>query len=456
MKRVITFIMLTVTALGCAGEEKAEQTMREPQQARNTLGSPAEVYLDRVLACLAHTENIIPDMTAAADDAAARVVDGGRIFVTDDETIFRTGDEETQIVKGGGYSYPMHRDWGGFVAEACDRAGGLRHIQPVPVRGELTDRDVVLAATMELNPEHQIRQFENYRKQGALVILFGSRDTGAGQAADYIIDNSLEPGIVPVMTIDDTAVTGPVAGIANVINMWAFTAEFVAAVTRQGTMPTLWQSMFVPGAAQRNERIGKDMFHDDLRIMPVEKGILGIQFTTAIGRFLTGIRQNELDRFREAGKICAETISGGGKVVASIIGHFMASQSRMPSYPDIFNVRDNQYGTDQLEGVLDAVDVWLHVGYSYYPERELKYALGVGAKTVCVFTPGPTDIGEGVPIEPDMSLIDLYIDPCWKHGDAVVEVPDYDTKIIPPSGVVMITCWWMLLGETMAELKSGR
>ena len=52
-------------------------------------------------------------------------------------------------------------------------------------------------------------------------------------------------------------------------------------------------------------------------------------------------------------------------------------------------------------------------------------------------------------LSPDMSLIDIYIDPYWKHGDSVVEVPGYDTKIIPPSGVMMITCYWMLIGETM-------
>lgn len=87
-----------------------------------------------------------------------------------------------------------------------------------------------------------------------------------------------------------------------------------------------------------------------------------------------------------------------------------------------------------------------------YPERELKYAQEVGAKTICVFTPGPTDIGEGLPVEADMNLLDIYIDPYWKHGDAIVEVPDYDTKIIPPSGVVMVTCYWMIIGETMAQL----
>ena len=124
-------------------------------------------------------------------------------------------------------------------------------------------------------------------------------------------------------------------------------------------------------------------------------------------------------------------------------------------YPDIFTVRDNEYGSEHLEGILDRNDVWLHVGYSYTPRRELDYADRIGAKTVCVFTPGPIELGEGTPVTPEMDKIDIYIDPYWKHGDAVVGIADYDTKIIPPSGVIMITCYWMLLGETLLHLGAG-
>ena len=124
----------------------------------------------------------------------------------------------------------------------------------------------------------------------------------------------------------------------------------------------------------------------------------------------------------------------------------------MPGYPDLFTVKANLYGRDYLVGVLGKGDTWLHVSYSYTPVQELSYAREVGAKTICVLTPGPTEVGEGTPVAPDMTTIDIYIDPYWKHGDAVVEVSGYDTKIIPPSGVVMITAYWMIIGETMKNL----
>ncbi len=445
------FILLIFSAIiiifcGCA-KENSEESMT---------ASPGGIYISKVIECANYSESLLDNMAEAADAAASRIVNGGHVFVTDDETIFRTGEEKTKIMPGGEYSYPMHEDWGGFVAEACDRAGGLRHIQPVPVMGELTDMDVVLAGTLELDPEEQMKQLMTYKNAGALVIVFGSGNSKAAGIADYIIANGLEPGIVPVMNIGKNETIGPIAGIANVINMWAFIAEFVAAVTRHGEMPTLWQSMFVPGAASRNEPLGEFMFHPNLRIMPIEPGVLGRQYIIAVKGFLEKIKTNELSKFREAGKLCARAISKDSKVVASLIGHFMTSQRRMPGYPNIFTLRENEYGSEQLEGILEKGDVWLHVGYSYYPERELKFAKKIGAKTVCVFTPGPTDIGEGNPVDADMSFIDIYINPYWKHGDAVVDVSDYDTKIIPPSGVVMISCYWMLIGETLAELTARK
>jgi len=448
MKKMLMVLTTVVFAAshGCSNKE-TEAPMSS---------SPAEVFITRVIECTNHSATLLDAMASAADDAAERIVGGGRIFVMDDETINRTGNEEVKFMPGGGFQYPMHEDWGGFVAEACDRAGGLRHIQPVPLQGELSPEDVVIVGTLDLHPDDQYKQLSEYKNQGALIIVFGSKNARIAPLADHMIDNGLEPGIVPVMDVGGGQKIGPVAGIANVINKWAFTAEYVAAVTRQGEMPTLWQSMFVPGAAKRNEKIGDYMFHPDMRIMPVEPGTLGSQYITEVRGFLEKIRANELDNFHEAGELLAQTKAEGNTIVAGIIGHFMTSQRRMPGFPkNLMKIVENSYGDDQLRDAnLGQGDVWFHIGYSMYPERELKYAKNAGAKTVCVFTPGPTDIGEGVTVTPDYSLIDVYIDPYWKHGDAVVEVPDYDTKILPPSGVVMSTCYWMVMGETLAALNN--
>ena len=418
--------------------------------------SPADQYVSKVIESLNHTESILPGMKKAADDAASRWVGGGHVYMTDDETFSRTGKEAIKMIPGGGVNYPMREDWGGFVAEACDRAGGFRQIQPVPVDGKLTKNDVVLAGTVELKPDAQVEYLKKLKESGALIIVFGSKNAKAASVGDYLIDNGIDAGLAPVMTVGKGEPIGPTALMANVINMWTFSAELVGAVNRLGKMPTLWQSMFVPGAAPRNSRIEKMEFDPKVKVEPVEAGVLGHQFVAAALSDLENIKKNELDKFVQAGKLCAETIKSGHKVVAGIIGHFMVEQMRMPGYPNIFTVKANEYGRDFLKPVLNKGDVFLHVGYSYTPVEELTLAREVGAKTIAVFTPGPVKVGEGTPVAPDMSQIDIYIDPYWKHGDAVVEVPGYDTKIIPVSGVVMITCYWMILGETLKNMEPAK
>jgi uncharacterized phosphosugar-binding protein len=421
--------------------------------AKKVTPGPSVEYISSVINCLNHTESILPGMKKAADDAAARWVGGGHLYITDDETITRTGKEAVKMIPGGGVNYPMSEDWGGFVAEACDRAGGFRHIQPVPIDGKLTKNDVVLAGTVELKPDAQVEYLKKLKETGALIIVFGSKNAKAAAVGDYLIDNGLDAGLAPVMNVGKAELVGPTALMANVINMWTFSAELVGAVNRLGKMPTLWQSMFVPGAAPRNSRIEKMEFDPQVKVEPVEAGVLGHQFVAAVTSDLENIRKNEIDKFAQAGKFCADTIKSGRKVVAGLIGHFMVAQERMPGYPNIFTAKANEYGSDFLKPVLNKGDVFLHVGYSYTPVEELTTARNAGAKTIAVFTPGPVKVGEGTPVAPDLKMVDIYIDPYWTHGDAVVEVPGYDTKIIPVSGVVMITCYWMILGETLKDMK---
>lgn len=432
---------IAVSAFGCS--KKTEDAI---------VPGPSEQYLVKVIDCLNHTDSLVVGMQAAADAAAARWAGGGKLYVSDDETITRTGEEEVKMIPGGGFNYPMREDWGGFVAEACDRAGGFRHVQPVPVEGTLSGKDVVLVGTLDLDPDTQLEQVRKLKKSGALVIVFGSKNAKIAPEADFLIDNGLESGIVPVMTVGENNTIGPVAPMANVINMWTFSAELIGAMNRLGKMPTLWQSMFVPGAAPRNLRIAEMEFDTQVTLQPVEPGVLGRQFVTAARTCLESMKANELSKFPEAGKLCAATLKSGKKVVTTLIGHFMVDQTRMAGYPNLFTVKANEYGRDYLKGSMSEGDVYLHVGYSYTPIDELSVARESKAKTIGLFTPGPVKVGEGTPVEPDMSLIDIYINPYWKHGDSVVEVPGYDCKVIPVSGVIMVTGYWMILGETVKEM----
>ena len=442
MGLLFAFLLLS----SCGKEE--EDVKQSPEKIQ-----PSEVYLESILGCIGFTGSHIGDMTQAADEAAARLVRGGRLFITDDESIGLSGEDRERISEAG-VAYTIHDNSGGFVAEACDRAGGFGAIKPLPLDNQITANDVVFIGTLDLAPDEQVKQIAALMESGALVILFGSGKSQSASSADYLIDNGLGDGLNYILKMDGKD-TGPIAGAANIFNMWTFSAELVGALTRQGKMPTLWQSMFVPGAEVRNERIAKSAFESDITVDPLPPGELGSKYVSAVRGYLENICDNELPKFVEAGKLCASTISQGNEVVCWLIGHFMTSQERMPGFPALFTNLEHENPIAQLEKHLGSNDVMLHVGYSYYPELGLQLAREIGAETVCVMTPGPKVSGEGEPVQPDMSLIDIYIDPFWKHGDAAVEVPGYDTRIIPPSGVVMVTCYWMILCETQAAMVTS-
>ena len=76
--------------------------------------SPSDVFISKIIERLEFSETLLDEMALAADAAATRIVGGGKIYVMDDETIFRTGEEEQKLMPGGGFQYPMHEDWGGF------------------------------------------------------------------------------------------------------------------------------------------------------------------------------------------------------------------------------------------------------------------------------------------------------------------------------------------------------
>jgi len=369
-------------------------------------------------------------MAAAVDEAARRMAAGKEIFATDDETT------------------------GGFASEAAHRAGGLRHLKLLPLDGRVGRGDIVLAGTLDLNVEGQLEQFRRLKSESdPLIILFGSRDSKLARLADHLIDNGLPPGIVPVMRTGTGAKTGPMAGIANVANMWIFTAELVGALTRLGNMPSMYQSILVPGAREWNARVGGFKFHPDLKIPAVKAGVLGRSYLHSLRDSFSKIGSVEMKKFSDAGRLCAEALASGHRLLAGTLSHFMPTQARMEGFPKFFSwIDDNARAADALIERASRGDVWLLIGYSYYPLEELKHLRRIGAKSVAIFAPGPAAFGEGVPVEIDRSLIDIYIDPNWRFGDGIVEVPGYGPKIVPVSGVIMASCYWMVLGEIIVRL----
>jgi len=58
-------------------------------------------------------------------------------------------------------------------------------------------------------------QLKKLKDSGALIILFGSKQSKVVSSADFLVDNGLPSGVVPAMNAaGDSALIGPVAPMA--------------------------------------------------------------------------------------------------------------------------------------------------------------------------------------------------------------------------------------------------
>lgn len=417
------------------------------------MGTPSQQYITEIFNGIDHVRTKFQEIIKAAEKAAALIIEGGNLLITDDERARAKQDGEVKLLAAGDSAYPMHEEWGGFVAEACDRAGGFRQIKPV-YSADLRQGDVVLVGSLGIKIEEQKKHLQQLKEKGAYLILFASEESPLREICDATIGNGLKNGFNSLISIPGRKeAVGPTANFANVIAMWTFTAELTAAFTRHGRMPAFWQALWLNGASKRNDRIGGSFFHEDLTPPPVTETFLGNRFLASLKDSFAGIERANINNLQAAGELAAESYSSGHKIITDIIGHFMSSQLRIPDFPaDILTVYENQFDETHLQDTVSAGDLWFHLGYSYYPLREIETVSRRGGKSVCVFTPGPTELGESPPVPVDIKVMDIYIYPYWRYGDSAVEVPGYDINICPSSGVIMGALYWMFIAETLARL----
>ena len=382
--------------------------------------SPAVQYAEAILTTTDHIEEHLPLIVEAAEQAADRLVAGGHIYVTGDEY--------------------------GFPEEAYYRGGGLMKLDHAPNDpSEMGDQDILLAGTLNLNLDQQRVQLQAMREAGALVILFGSDRSPLKDEADFLVGTGLSPGTAPAVTVQGRAEPICAAGpVANVAAMWTFTGEMVAACTRRGEMPTMYQNDAEPGGRDRNSQYAAYAFHEDMEIDPVPPGQLGRAYLAEIRRYLQGLRDHQMPAIRKGAWRMAEVIETGHKVWVNIIGFLSPHQFGLPGDPGILESSAARTAAASIRNRIGPEDGLIYIGFYNFPEfrqadllREIDIPL--------VVTSGGR---EAIPVTPQPG--EIHIDPYWEKGDVCVEVPGYDIKILPPSAVVQTTVLWMLIGEIAA------
>jgi hypothetical protein len=351
---------------------------------RTSAAPAADTYLSRLQSTITQTQSNLATLTKSADRAASEFVSGGSLWVAG-----RQAD---------------------FIAEACGRAGGLMAIAGLG-RQAPTNHDIVLYATPGSLALTDLIIIKRWQEQGASVVTFCS-PTG-------LFDKRF-----------------PIDTVANVIELWTWTGEFVAACTRLGRMPVLYQSYGLPGGPARGTKYRGKGVHDDLTIKPIIPGVLGRQYLDQIERMLATIDKTQMPRIRQAAEWWGQARSATTMVTGHLFpGH--GQDARTPHICDLVAVP--AWEDKELLDISHPPAFVLYLGYQFAPQKLVNQAKAMGVKLVYC------DVQPAQPPEPASNI--LYIDPAWLLADGCVTVPGYDIPILSASGVVQAAVYWTIASE---------
>ena len=366
-----------------------------------------DALLDHIATALAN----LPAMAAQAERVASVLVGGASLFV------------------GGGDH--------GFALEALNRAGGLAMVQWAKEAEKVQRGDVVWIGLRPDIVAGDCGLARSLRERGVTTVGFGSRNLVTdSDVFDILIDNGLPA--------DDHLVKGqnlsvcPMSTLLNVVNLWAFTGELVAAFTRAGRMPTMLQSVAVPGARERNAELRSVKFHSGLTVPPVPSEQLGRAYLHELRRLLVRFKGSQEDAVKRCARMLADRLGSGRAPYLHMRGHLPPSEVGIPGDPNYFRWLPKP-DTDAAQQI-GAEDLILCLGYVGIPDEVAPIAAARHPRVIW-FIATDADTASQIPEG------GLLIDQQWQRGDAAVEVPGYDTRILPPSGVIQLVGYWMVVGE---------
>ncbi len=346
--------------------------------------SGAENYLSALQKAIAQTRHTLAQLTQSANHAADQFISGGNLWVAG-----RQAD---------------------FISEACGRAGGLTAIAPLAQRVPSV-HDVILYAVPGSPNSEDRKTIDRWRRQGATVIQFSS--------AAGLYRNAF-----------------PIDTVVNIVDQWTWTGEFVAACTRRGRMPVLYQSYGLPGGLERGKKYRGKRFHDDLTIKPIPAEVLGREYLDQIEGMLAKIDRNQMPHIAEAAKWLRQATS----VTVLFTGHMFPSHVEDPRSVPLGRFSAVPAWEDKY--LLDAShppQCVLYIGYQFTPRKLIEQAKAMRVRLVY------SDVQPFQPPEPSSNI--LYIDPGWPLADGCVKIPGYDVPILPASGVLQAAIYWSIASD---------
>ncbi len=366
----------------------------------------------------------IPAMTRAGEAVAKRLLAGGELLLAS-----------------------VRPD---FADEGVVRAGGLMLAKKYAPSSKLSSGDAVIVGWTNTTPDEDLKLVQRLRKAGAYVVGIGPLPP-ATHAAEYL--ENVDIHLVSALKIP-TVITDcfgghnyPVISLQNLAILWAFQGEMVAALTRGGFMPTMYQSVLVPGARQRNEPYYGKRFHAQDSTGPVPPEQLGRDYLIELGSIFEMLRDKEGRRINEVAWACRRVRKEGHQIYAYLIPHFPIYQGDAPGNPQFMarlaEIHGETPNQEELAKKLQPGDLFFFLGYARRPGVVYELVSQKGATTVEIIT-GMGQKNLPAP-EPDHVIY-----PHWPYYDALVTVGEYDIPILPSSGIVQTSIYWAVLGSMVA------
>jgi len=266
------------------------------------------------------------------------------------------------------------------------------------------------------------------------------------------------------------------SSLLNIVNGWLFVGELTSACTRLGRMPVFYLSFAID---QRNnyERAGKysrelspglpygsmKAFHDDvvvgrdaeaaedkMVVPPLEPGRLAGEYIGLIDAYLadySGPRLPELEKIVDR---AVEVTHAGGTVFFTAIGHtFPAEVPEKDRLSGAIRVIAQNWDSDDYSGPGPGpADLMIVFGMPTYPASRAEFAREHGLNLVLLSSEAPTDRG---PEEYETDRY-LWLRTPWPLEDGAVEIPGYDIKVLPVSGVMNIALYHAVRLELESRL----
>ena len=436
MRSSLVVVLAVLLAASCNVQPTAAESAPALPVASQPAGStsPLADCVEAVLAGVATADAQMDHIVAVAEAVAKRWAGGAELCVAGDTS---------------------------FSDEAFYRAGGLiaiRRIWPEKAHhfaktlpwSDVPD-DAIILYGLHRSVDADMQVFHDVRalsRSGRMVVLFGSsnwpicnkllkqcqRRLPAG--ALWFIDTKL-----PV----DTRLTGShgvrygdYAPAVSAVHLWTFTAELIAACTREGKTPGVWPSMLVDGWQDFEAKYRSVVFHDDITVGPIQAGKLGGQYLEVLGKQLRTALASQ-PQTHEGGKRLAGA-RADRVVYAMVESHLLAGETHLPRELKNWSLVQRGFRWPQAARTFDQGDAVLWLGYFNWPDHNIEEVLRRGGSFVAATVRGP---------QAELAGDVWWVPASWAYPDAVVDLPGYPLKACPTSSIVQTVLLWGLVGETL-------